>query len=52
MLTYTVSVADIIGAQNSFGSVNTDLYCSPTDGFRNARLLQTHATFTADVTFF
>ena len=52
ILICTVSVADIIGAQNSFGSVNTDLYCFLTDGFRNARLLQIHATFTADISFF
>ena len=52
MLTCTVSVPDIIDTQNSCGSVNTDLYCFPTDRFRNARLLQTPATFTEDVSVF
>ena len=52
ILTCTVSVPNIIDAQNSFGSVNTDLYCFPTDGFRNASLLQTSVTFTEDVSVF
>jgi len=52
MLTCAVPVPNIIDAQNSFGSVKTDFYCFPTDGFRNARLLQTPATLTEDVSVF